>query len=83
MGIPHQVLLRAAGYFQPKKVQRPGWGRWWGSAPYGDDPTDQVWIGRGIQHYRNGVLSNEVRRVLQGIVASDASSLRVGLFTAV
>ncbi|MHB0972582.1 MAG: RHS repeat-associated core domain-containing protein [Thermoanaerobaculia bacterium] len=53
MGIPDQVLLRAAGYFQPRKAWLPYFGRWWSGAPYGDDPADQVWIQQGIEYYRN------------------------------
>jgi len=54
MGIPDQALLRAAGYFQPSKASLPYFGHWWGGAPYGDDPADQLWIQQGIEYYNNG-----------------------------
>ena len=53
MGIPSQVLLRAAGYYQPAKAQEGYYGAFFGSPPYGDDPADQVWISQGIEYYQN------------------------------
>jgi hypothetical protein len=26
-------------------------GSWYGGAPYGDDPSDQYWIEKGIDYY--------------------------------
>lgn len=54
MGIPDAILKRAAGYYQPKKAQRRAWGDWYGGAPYGDDPADQVQIDLGIKYAKSG-----------------------------
>lgn len=48
-GIKPEVLLRAAGWAQDRAGTREeSNGIWYGPAPYGDDPTDQVWIRAGI-----------------------------------
>jgi len=50
-GIPEEVLLRAAGWAQHGAgTSRSGYGNWYGSSPYGDDPNDQVWIKAGIDY---------------------------------
>ena len=53
MGIPGQVLLRAAGGASilagtsPANSSNP-----FGQAPYGDSPVDQAWIKKGIEYSR-------------------------------
>lgn len=50
-GIPEQVLLRAAGAAQMRAgTSDATFGSFWGDAPYGDDPVDQVWIKAGIDY---------------------------------
>jgi hypothetical protein len=54
LGMPDQVLLRAAGWYQEKSGNgSPEFGHWWGGAPYGDDPPGQEFIKQGIQYYKN------------------------------
>ena len=53
-GLPLQVLLRGAGWAQQRaRTSDPRWGRWYGSAPYGDDPRDQEQITAGYNYYEN------------------------------
>jgi RHS repeat-associated protein len=53
MGIPDQLLLRAAGVASilagtsPPNSSNPLW-----RAPYGDSPVDQAWIKQGIEYSR-------------------------------
>lgn len=50
MGIPEQILLRAAGWAQLRAgTAEEAWGDWSEDAPYGDDPSDQAWIKKGIE----------------------------------
>ncbi|HGL4261926.1 polymorphic toxin type 44 domain-containing protein [Burkholderia dolosa] len=50
-GIPEQTLLRAAGCAQMLAgTSLPEWGHCWERPPYGDDPGDQAWILKGIEH---------------------------------
>ncbi|NWF08161.1 bacteriocin [Pseudomonas salomonii] len=52
-GFSEEVLLRAAGLAQTRAgTDRPEFGRWWGDAPFGDDPVDQHWIKEGIRYAR-------------------------------
>ncbi len=54
LGIPEEVLQRAAGYAQWKAgTSDPSFGNWWGSYPYGDDPSDQEAILDGIECFKN------------------------------
>ena len=54
LGIPEQVLLRAAGWAQMQAgTTQETWGHYLGSAPFGDDPNDQAWIKKGIDYYKN------------------------------
>lgn len=47
-GIPEHILLMGAGFAQGRAgTSKPDWGNWYGEAPYGDDPDDQVWIKKG------------------------------------
>lgn len=51
LGIPENVLLRAAGVAQTvAKTTLPDFGTWWGGEPFGDDPRDQYWIRKGIEY---------------------------------
>lgn len=55
LGLPTPILFRGAGYAQEKAgTSTSGWGHWWGSAPYGDDPKDQQQIKSGIQYVQQG-----------------------------
>lgn len=50
-GISSPVLLRAAGWAQSKSGNGQSKdGHWYGSPPFGDDPTDQFWIKCGIDY---------------------------------
>ena len=50
-GISADVLLRGAGWAQARAgTGKPEYGSWWLDAPYGDDPRDQQWIKKGIEH---------------------------------
>jgi putative RNase toxin 44 of polymorphic toxin system len=55
-GFSTSVLLREAGRYQVEHgTSRPEWGdpgwRFWGGVPpYGDDPSDQEWIRKGIRY---------------------------------
>lgn len=52
-GFSEEVLLRAAGLAQTRAgTDKPEFGRWWGDAPFGDDPVDQYWIKKGISYAR-------------------------------
>lgn len=55
LGIPGDVLLRAAGAVQVIKEgvtgQPAGPGSPFGSAPYGDYPRDQFYIRQGIEYF--------------------------------
>lgn len=52
-GFSEEVLLRAAGLAQSRAgTDKPEFGRWWGEAPFGDDPVDQYWIKEGIRYAR-------------------------------
>lgn len=52
-GFSEEVLLRAAGLAQSRAgTDKDEFGRWWGSAPFGDDPIDQYWINEGIRYAR-------------------------------
>ncbi|MCX9149097.1 MULTISPECIES: polymorphic toxin type 44 domain-containing protein [Pseudomonas] len=49
LGILEHVLLWAAGVAQTfAKTTKSEFGSWWGDNPFGDDPRDQYWIGRGV-----------------------------------
>ena len=51
-GCSEQVLKRAAGWAQEQAgTSMDEWGHWYGGAPYGDDPADQVQIQKGIDYY--------------------------------
>ena len=51
MGIPEQILLRAAGWAQSQAgTSASSWSYWWWLTPYGDDPMDQKMIEAGIQY---------------------------------
>jgi RHS repeat-associated protein len=53
-GFPDGILKRAAGWAQGKAgTSRKEWGRWFGVAPYGDDPADQKQIQNGIDYFKN------------------------------
>jgi len=56
IGIPEQVLLRAAGWAQSRAgTTLNSFGHWTDDAPYGDDPKDQIQIRNGIDFAkRNG-----------------------------
>jgi len=48
-----KCFLRAAGLAQTRAgTDKPEFGRWWGDAPFGDDPVDQYWIKKGIRYAR-------------------------------
>ena len=48
-----ELLQRAAGYAQAQAgTNKPEWGKWNGSYPYGDDPKDQESIKIGMNFYR-------------------------------
>ncbi|EPN4913896.1 TPA: hypothetical protein NHV44_003472 [Enterobacter cloacae] len=51
-GISEQILLRGAGWAQSRSGNGDPqkFGTWYESAPYGDDPADQVWIRAGIDY---------------------------------
>ena len=50
-GFPDSILLRMAGWAQRQAgTSKPEWGSPLGSAPYGDDPADQVLVRDGIQY---------------------------------
>jgi len=51
-GFTSGTLLRMAGWAQRRAgTSNPAWGAPWGSAPYGDDPADQLIINQGIDYY--------------------------------
>mgnify|MGYP000378991915 CR=1 FL=1 len=51
MGVPENVLLRAAGWAQSRAgTSAQAFREWYTGAPYGDDPKDQFQIKRGIQY---------------------------------
>lgn len=53
IGIPNQVLLRAAGWAPTRAgTTLNSFGHWTKDAPYGDDPTDQIHILNGIDFAR-------------------------------
>lgn len=53
MGIPVEILLRAAGYVQMKGINyKAEFGHFMQGAPYGDDPKDQDWIMAGMAYAR-------------------------------
>ena len=53
-GISEAVLLRAAGAAQSLAgTSQAEFDKWWGEAPYGDDPVDQVWIKAGIDYAKS------------------------------
>jgi hypothetical protein len=55
VGFSENILLRGAGWAQGRAgTSDPSWGSWYKSAPYGDDPADQVQIQRGIDYYNCG-----------------------------
>lgn len=50
LGLSNQILLRAAGWAQTQAgTTLNTFGNWWDEAPYGDDPTDQIFIANGIE----------------------------------
>ncbi len=50
-GVPENILLRAAGWAQKRAgTSKKQWGEYWFQEPYGDDPLDQHWIKKGIEH---------------------------------
>jgi hypothetical protein len=52
LGLPEQVLRRGAGAVQwLGGPYDPSQGNPLGGPPYGDQPIDQYWIGRGIEYY--------------------------------
>ena len=49
------ILLPGAGWAQSRAgTSKPGWGNWYGKAPYGDDPADQAMILEGMRYARCG-----------------------------
>lgn len=53
-GISTEILLRAAGAAQTVAgTSSEEFGKWWDSAPYGDDPMDQEWIKAGIDYAKS------------------------------
>lgn len=56
MGVPEQVLLRAAGWASRRADHQgdggefPFPGNWYTSPPFGDDPKDQIHIRNGIEY---------------------------------
>lgn len=53
-GISTEILLRAAGAAQSVAgTSSEEFGKWWESAPYGDDPMDQEWIKAGIEYAKS------------------------------
>ncbi|MCL6478057.1 MAG: SBBP repeat-containing protein [Peptococcaceae bacterium] len=61
IGIPENVLLRAAGFIQQRDNSgyNEKFGHWYGKPPYGDDPNDQIMIKKGIEYYNNVYLLNK------------------------
>ena len=54
MDIDDAILLRGAGWAQIRAgTSNEEWGAYYGLAPYGDDPHDQIMIQHGINYYRN------------------------------
>jgi RHS repeat-associated protein len=54
LGIPSQVLYRAAGAAQViAGTSDPTFGSPFGASPYGDDSADQIWIQHGIDYFKN------------------------------
>jgi len=54
-GIQLPLLQRAAGWAQGRAgTSDPAWGHWFGSWPYGDDPSDEAQIIAGYQYYKGG-----------------------------
>jgi len=52
VGFSEDTLLRAAGAVQKlTNTSREEWGEPWGEPPYGDDPSDQEMIKRGVEYY--------------------------------
>jgi hypothetical protein len=50
-GFSKETLLRAAGAAQSLAgTSNDSFGKWWSTAPFGDDPRDQYWIEQGIDY---------------------------------
>lgn len=76
LGIPSDVLLRAAGWAQVRAgTTDESWGHYLGDAPYGDDPADQAWIQKGINYY-NDILSGKSITELDAIALARSDSCR-------
>jgi hypothetical protein len=55
LGLPEQVLFRAAGAVQmATRTSSPEFNRPWSKWPYGDDFKDATWTRLGIEYYNNG-----------------------------
>lgn len=53
-GFSKETLLRAAGIAQSRSdTSNSTFGKWWSTAPYGDDPRDQYWINEGIDYAKS------------------------------
>lgn len=51
IGIPEEILPRAAGWAQGRAgTRKKDFGAWYSAPPYGDDPVDQAWIRTGIDY---------------------------------
>jgi len=51
VGIPEEVLVRAAGWAQSRAgTTEKDYSVWYSLPPYGDDPADQAWIRAGIDY---------------------------------
>ncbi|MCD9032614.1 hypothetical protein LDO32_12845 [Luteimonas sp. Y-2-2-4F] len=59
MGIPENIALRGAGYYQENVTEnsQDDWGSWHdlNGGPYGDDPNDQANIRAGYDFYESGL----------------------------
>jgi hypothetical protein len=48
-----ETLLRIGGWAQGKSgLTRKEWGYWYADAPYGDDPSEQIYIDQGFEYYK-------------------------------
>ncbi len=76
LGIPSDVLLRAAGWAQVRAgTSDETWGHYLWDAPYGDHPADQAWIQKGINYY-NDILSGKSITELGAIALAKSDSCR-------
>jgi len=58
LGVPSEVLVRTAGWYQQKHGDaKSGEGHWWDrEGAYGDDPKDQFWIKLGISYFKKDAI---------------------------